>query len=64
MVTSEQYRQLQECKNCGLVMAETGRRLHIPASMVRHWWRKSEDDFCKSMRGTVYDLDNYRQYII
>ena len=64
MITSEQYRQIQECKNCGLTMAETGRRLHIPASVVRNWWRKSEDDFYKAMRGTVYDLDNYRQYII
>ena len=36
MITSEQYRQIQECKNCGLTMAETGRRLHIPASVVAH----------------------------
>lgn len=64
MITSEQYRQIQECKDDGLTMAETGRRLHIPASVVRNWWRKSEEDFYKSMRGTVYDLDNYRQYII
>ena len=64
MITSEQYRQIQECKSDGLTMAETGRQLYIPASVVRNWWRKSEDDFYKSMRGTVYDLDNYRQYII
>ena len=64
MITSEQYRQKQECKNDGLTMAETGRRLHIPASVVRNWWRKSEEDFYKAMRGIMYDLDNYRQYII
>ena len=64
MITSEQYRQIQECRNCGLTMAETGRRLHIPASVVRNWWRKSEEDFYKAMHGTMYDLDNYRQYMI
>ena len=64
MITSEQYRQIQECKIDGLTMAETGRRLHMPASVVRNWWRKSKEYFYKSMRSTVYDLDNYRQYII